>query len=295
MSNIICHLDCLGFKAKLKNSSINQIINILESTWNDCWREFEQNTFIEIRSFSDNICISFPIDWTESDLLFKLQYFFIALGNFQSELLRKRYLFRGAVVEGKIEYSKHFLVSPGFVDAYELEQSIRFPKIAISRELFDKIINIKGIANNPDLFIYFIIMDDLFNPFLDYHMCQLIQFLIPKKIAQRVELSIIGLTDHYFNLIKEHKITLMAGLSEVNSNTVTEQKSIIEKYQWAIEKHNHFIDEISSIVSHLRNHPSPMRPLWDDELTKLEKTFTNSRNLEILPINFQAFGFGGNS
>lgn len=150
--SIITFVDILGFKKLVKEKSPKDIIRILsipKEYFNSQPKDKYEN--IQISTFSDSIIISFK--YTEEHAVYNL---FLDLMNILIAFIQENIICRGAIVKGEIFHEQNFLFGQGFIDAYELEKKMKYPRIGFSKEILDigcRYPDPKGTNRKEEVFI----------------------------------------------------------------------------------------------------------------------------------------------
>ncbi|MCX5639112.1 MAG: hypothetical protein NTX52_15665 [Planctomycetota bacterium] len=211
-NKIVAFLDILGFRQKVFQDTPIAIKTIKQID-EDISHVIEMvkqygPTSISIKLFSDCFCIS--CDSSELDLLIT------ELSFLQLFLSAHNIFVRGAISQGRHFENEHIIFSEGLVNAYELQNADRFPRIKI-----DEIIP-EGMKEKTDSFFvdrladYLIVAPDGVC-FLDYLQA----------------LTWEGVDAIKDDLFKDHKKAITDEVERNRGNY-----NVIEKYKWLAEYHN---------------------------------------------------------
>lgn len=158
---VLAYIDILGFKnavGKTMENNGKEIENICEIQRIDNLIE-EEHLHLNIREyllgepkiegrvtsqFSDTIVISYL---KESDIYHILLDVYILC----AMALEKGFLFRGAIVCGKVIHTENKIFGPVFLDAYEIERTKAiFPRIILDEKIIEIMNNNYSLNANPD-------------------------------------------------------------------------------------------------------------------------------------------------
>ncbi len=135
-------LDILGFQELVNSKSDNSIkkielyFSLIEET-KDYLQSISEKRDIGVMAISDSIVLSCEIPPSREDKLDKLRHFLIAINLIQAKLCKHDVWLRGGISYGDVSFSTtdSFIVGPGYVKAYTLEKSAKFPRVVIDVEL----------------------------------------------------------------------------------------------------------------------------------------------------------------
>ncbi len=228
--SICCFIDILGYKDIICNSKEEEhkenIIK-LKKIFDD-FKELnngyeEEHRGIKVRTFSDNIYIEIKL--RERNPFSKgianearIGQILDTLNYFQSEMFLMYGLFiRGAVVYGEVYSDDNIIYGKGIIDAVESEKKAKFPRIIVSEEL-KHIIDENRASYGKEYWgdKILIKLDNYPEYFLNYLECR--------------EFS-------YEEVILEHK-----ELIELNLEKYKDNENVLEKYRWAKDYHNYYIE-----------------------------------------------------
>jgi|GEM_PF-5519050 len=147
---IVAFIDLLGFSESIMEYERNPNTDSLFRSSNGLRKAIEESKkfarllyrnnpeyalIIDVKTFSDNICISFPYYGTTDDFSRAVSLITLMSSYVQITLLAHGFLCRGAISLGR-HYSNEFTIhSSGIVKAYKLEQSVIYPAIVIDPEI----------------------------------------------------------------------------------------------------------------------------------------------------------------
>lgn len=139
---IVAFIDILGFKNIIRESAndaeilgnVNKALDIINSykRLNDKF-EIPSVTGEQITTFSDNVVITYPLEYRDA-----LFFLIIDLIHIQLELAGLGILVRGGVSIGKCVHQNDRIFGPAMNAAYELESKVAvYPRIIIPREVYE--------------------------------------------------------------------------------------------------------------------------------------------------------------
>ena len=97
-----------------------------------------------VSQFSDSLVISYLKESDIHHILLDI-YFLCVMA------LEKGFLYRGAIVCGKVIHTENKIFGPAFIDAYKIEKNIAvFPRILLDDKVIDIIKNNYSLYSNPD-------------------------------------------------------------------------------------------------------------------------------------------------
>jgi hypothetical protein len=204
-NKIVAFLDILGFRQKVFQDTPIAIKTIKQID-EDISHVIEMvkqygPTSISIKLFSDCFCIS--CDSSELDLLIT------ELSFLQLFLSAHNIFVRGAISQGRHFENEHIIFSEGLVNAYELQNADRFPRIKIDKALVERM-------KEDTLSEYLIVAPDgvCFSDYLQ-------------------ALTWEGMDAIKDDLFKDHKKAITDEVERNRGNY-----NVIEKYKWLAEYHN---------------------------------------------------------
>lgn len=135
-------LDILGYRAFLQKHGDNApptIYSMLKNTY-----DFHSSTYesVRLKLLSDSILL-----WTEGDLPVHFWNLLNVVELIRNEFFKKGLLLRGGITLGKNFIAQDIIVSPALVEAYELEQSAKYPRILVAEAAKNK--GLQSIFNTP--------------------------------------------------------------------------------------------------------------------------------------------------
>jgi len=196
---IVAFVDILGFRTMINERCAGNISNIL-SIPKKHFKNLPLDKYknIEISTFSDSIIISFI--YTEEHAVYNL---LVDLENILIKFIYMDVICRGAIVKGKIIHNQKYLFGPAFVEAYELEKKMKYPKIGFFKEIYDigcMYHHQKNTIEKEENFIKTLcIKDDDDNYFIDYFstpiasVCNVITVNRKKYLLKLIEITNNGL------------------------------------------------------------------------------------------------------
>lgn len=246
---IVAFIDILGFQT-LINDFENGNTNILSDLYNaienainalkpiegfdsDEMKKWKEE--LDIRTFSDCICISITTDSkkTNQSFLKSCRLFFQYLGLLHKYMLELGdcYLIRGGVSIGNFYSTNNFLFSQALVDAYILEsKKASVPRILIHQKLIDKIkaeLNTDGAFSISSYPLITRFEDNL--PFINFFNIDLVD-------AEQADKILSGTSFEKDDVEKKHNdiiLYISRCKSKLEDNPGFSQDAI-NKYQWFI-------------------------------------------------------------
>jgi hypothetical protein len=227
----IAYLDILGYEENVimedKNNS-----NTFFNTIKECVKyseyfvknsgEIHKNAEIQMKIFTDNFFYC-----TKKDYLTLLNI----ISFLQSTFIQKNIFIRGALYHGKLYIDDNFIYGKGVIDAYKIESKIAiFPRIIIDDTFFKGALEIEKIKYPNDVTLekiqtglnshYCIDFDN--NKYIDY--IGNIKFTLDAIAPETIGINFNTLLSIHANYICE--------------NLKTENKRVLQKYQWCKKYHN---------------------------------------------------------
>ncbi len=197
----VAFLDILGFKDKIKNSSLEESIELINIINNET--RFSLNSVqrinkglgvdISVRAFSDCFSISTSFD---------IEQLIWSLIQIQRNLVFKSVFVRGGLSSGRHFENERMIFSKGLVYAYELAESDKYPRILVDNAM------VTTISGD-----YLMQLSDR-KYFINYLYDDWGGRILPDKIMPL------------------HKRVLMEEINNSNDH------HILEKYRWLAEYHN---------------------------------------------------------
>ena len=140
-NHIIAYLDILGVKDMICNDTNFDFLNHLNMFMEDAIEEsgggiFPKEEEIYIKIFSDNILLAIELKEDDKQREHKIVILFNTVANIYNEILRYRYLMRGAIVEGEFFHNDIIVYGKGLVEAVQLEENIaKYPRIMVKTKV----------------------------------------------------------------------------------------------------------------------------------------------------------------
>lgn len=148
--HLVCHLDLLGAKSKLRSENALEYINLINETYKTVLEiisnanltvgDFNKTNKCEIKVkiFSDNMLIAMEYGNNENEKYEDtiLSMFFAAVGLFQYHFLLKGELLRGGITFDDLHFDERFAIGKGLVTADYLEKnSAIYPRVIIDNSI----------------------------------------------------------------------------------------------------------------------------------------------------------------
>lgn len=154
---IVAFVDILGFTNLIKeydkghkheiltdlheavHSSVKVLQNSFQST-NNYSRQWDAKKYLEVKLFSDCLCISTPVKHESLTFYYHFRFFYMYLATYQLVLMQKGYFVRGGLTIGSYYSDDKMIFSGGLVEAYELEKDhAKTPRILVADKLLERI------------------------------------------------------------------------------------------------------------------------------------------------------------
>jgi hypothetical protein len=143
---VVAFIDILGFRSHIEKSEKdeNEFAKIFLATHfmksEETRKINNDNNYRKATSFSDNIVISYPLDYN-MDIV-------IDIIELQILLTNHGFLLRGGIACGKLYHDESVVFGKAMIDAYELESNIaKYPRIVLSENYYDLLCNYKSNSN----------------------------------------------------------------------------------------------------------------------------------------------------
>lgn len=147
----IAYMDILGTKDAIMSETPNILLERFDTVFTMVdliiKKElgFEENSDdIKIKIFSDNICVAQEIKKGEDESS-RLVWLAVRCRNFQRNIFTSygRLLIRGGITVGDLYIDDNFVLGPGLIEAYKMENEYaKYPRIIIDRRYTDKVTEI---------------------------------------------------------------------------------------------------------------------------------------------------------
>ena len=140
-NHIIAYLDILGATDLICNDNDFSFLNHLNMFLEDAIEEsgggiFSKKEDIFVKIFSDNIVLAIELKENDDQRDNKIAALFNTVANIYNEILRYRYLMRGAIIEGEFFHNNIIVYGKGHVQAVKLEEKEAiYPRILVQKEL----------------------------------------------------------------------------------------------------------------------------------------------------------------
>lgn len=242
---VVCFVDILGFKQKINNSDSTQIKNILEK-----FEKFVDNSCYktkQVTQFSDSIVFSFKYD--EPSCLFHSMIDLLLLS---INLVENDTLIRGAFKIGELYHDDKYIFGPALVDAYQMEEYVEYPCIAIEKKVIDLCSNFSSNPYGCDVVDGKRVINKK-RATLKEERSYINSMLCFKRIKKK-RLNIIDYV-HYDTLVKVAGIepdeypSYMVNLKRIIENgLLSKDKKVIKKYVWLKNTYNDAIDDYNDKI-----------------------------------------------
>ncbi|RJE72509.1 hypothetical protein [Reichenbachiella sp. MSK19-1] len=153
-NRIVAFVDILGFANLIKEYDQNGDSTIVEdlkeavnsAVWLITPREtdkknpilFHWKECVEIKLFSDCLCMSAPLEYKGYTFLEQFEFFYKYLITYQLILMEKGYFSRGGITTGSYYSDENMIFSGGLVDAYGIESKIaKHPRIVVDQKIVE--------------------------------------------------------------------------------------------------------------------------------------------------------------
>jgi hypothetical protein len=220
--SVVSYLDILGFRELIETRKAGEISRILRILAESVKPEPEfRSDKIKFTKFSDTVIRSMPAaKYYPHNFIFELR----SLLNAQIALLSEGILIRGAVTIGEIVQSWGIVYGPAVVRAYTLErQKDSPPRITVDEEALALIRPaIEEVLLGSELAA--LLREDGSTTYLDYLRACCLKFIVPEQ--------------EYPLFLKIHRDLIRTGLTKYAATP-----SVLKKYEWLKEYHDHTIDE----------------------------------------------------
>lgn len=154
---IVAFVDILGFSNLIKeydkehkqeilvdlHEAVHSSVSVLQHSFppsNNFSREWVVDKYLEVKLFSDCLCISTPVKHESLDFYYHFRFFYMYLATYQLALMEKGYFVRGGVTIGSYYSDPLMIFSGGLIDAYELEKDYAHtPRILVADKLLNRL------------------------------------------------------------------------------------------------------------------------------------------------------------
>ncbi|WP_276353736.1 hypothetical protein [Cohnella caldifontis] len=231
-SCIVGFFDILGFRelTQMAERDFNQALGIIrdiEGLFQNIRSEYSEliESGLDIKMFSDNVCLSFPYDSSDSNLSANLYSLIEILADIQINMVFRGFPIRGGIALGMHYASENIIFSTGLVRAYETESKIAIvPRIVCHPTLTDVLSqHTRKNSNDEDVLLIEYLDRDVDN----FHF---INYLVRQAESYDWE-------DEFFGMLEQHKEVITKNAREHQGNI-----KVLSKYYWLAEYHNRIAD-----------------------------------------------------
>lgn len=152
---IVAFVDILGFSNLIKeydkehkdevlnnlHDAVHSSVQILQHSFpatNDISRQWDVKKYLEVKLFSDCLCISTPVQHESLNFYYHFRFFYMYLATYQVVLMEKGYFVRGGMTIGSYYSDDLMIFSGGLVEAYELEHThANTPRILVAEKVLE--------------------------------------------------------------------------------------------------------------------------------------------------------------
>lgn len=129
----VCFMDLLGSSEHIKRSRDKRFVEEFHAILDICDQIDRSDSPIRIKTFSDNICLLYPIPKEKDEARLAFRAFAASVANLQTLLLmHTEEWVRGGIVAGNAFVDEHFVWGDALVSAVELEKRANIPLIEIA-------------------------------------------------------------------------------------------------------------------------------------------------------------------
>ncbi|TGA72006.1 hypothetical protein VFES401_05865 [Aliivibrio fischeri] len=250
--SFVCHVDMLGYsqlcESAIKSNASNEFLNKIRTALNNAYtrvrersRVFSNQNLFEIKVFTDNIVLGYPIEhFEETQGEGELGHIFDVFSEFQLGLAMEGFLVRGGIAFGQHYMDEEIVFGDALIEAVKQDKNGGAPKVSLAPSVVTILQRQLGFYSDPSWApqSYDLLQDFDGSVFINYLKNAFIAF--PEG----------GI---FFDVFEKHKETLVTGLSEFRG-----VPSVKAKYEWAARYHNSVIDNF------LREHPISTSPDADE-------------------------------
>ena len=142
MPHFVCFMDLLGSKANMLTDRDRGFVESLHAILNICSQINQDDLPMKVKTFSDNICLLYPIPKTLSAAKIAFKAFAASVASLQTLLL----VFTGEWVRGGIAVGdafadEHMVWGDALVRAADLEKKANIPLVEIDLPVVEKYVN----------------------------------------------------------------------------------------------------------------------------------------------------------
>lgn len=252
MQSFVCHVDMLGYSQlcenAIKSNSSNEFLNKIRTALNSSYervrersRSFSERNLFEIKVFTDNIVVGYPLRNFESNQgEGELGHIFDVFSEFQLGLAMEGFLVRGGGAFGQHYMDEDIVFGDALIEAVKQDRNGGAPKVSLAPSAVLVLRHHLGFYSDPNWApqSYDLLQDIDGSVFINYLQGAFVAF--PDG----------GI---FFEVFEKHKATIVAGLSEYRGIP-----SVRAKYEWAARYHNSVIDNF------LKDNPVPTSPDADE-------------------------------
>jgi len=241
LKSVTAFIDILGYTEYVKRcfkdgngqQELNRLRDALDSAYSELKqvasaRDFDGGLDFNIRTFTDNLVIGYPVSEPKYDeqefIRDAINAVIIYVAYLQAELVRAGYLIRGAITVGELYIDEDIVFGSALIETVEAEKMAVFPRVIIcpeAKKYFRPNWNEKGVN---DLLVD---SDDMI--FIDY-LKATVMIAYPDDRA-------------FTEFLDGNKDCIETNLKRFYNNPY-----IRSKYEWAAVYHNSFCDKYPNAI-----------------------------------------------
>jgi len=244
--HFIAYFDILGYKQHMEKGRAVEIANKISYTIEKMRNEFELYRLGRINSppeneaklkvFSDNFIVFSEHDWLAV---------FQSAARVQMTLALNNVFVRGSLCYGELFFDDEFLCGEGIVLAHEIEsQNAIYPRIIVDQKFVEEAkkriaIHVHGLeGESPDAPVGLVekmLHKELEDISTDFDGCMFVDYLKAEVLSYEVQKNVHNL-QAIADMLSLHK-------ENIECNMNSDNRKILQKYQWCKNYHNHFCQE----------------------------------------------------
>lgn len=247
---VVGFFDILGFRELTKIAEVDfnealRVIQNIESLFRGIKSEYEDlfKSGLDIKMFSDNVCLSFPFDENDPELSSNLFTLIEILADIQIKMVFQGFPIRGGIAVGMHYASDSTIFSTGLVRAYESESKYAIVPRIVCHPSLAKVLNRQKRVNQEGDSVVLI---DYLN--VDSDGTYYINYL--ERFAERIDWE-----HEFLDILREHKEVI-----ERNAREHQQNPKVLSKYYWLAEYHNMIADPKFTDEMYLINVPMAFPP-----------------------------------
>lgn len=186
----------------------------------------------EIKIFTDNVVLGYPVFSIENDIEFS--NIVSAVAGYQLSMALEGFFVRGGLAVGNLFMDEVTVYGPALLDAYQLESvSARDPRIVLSKTVYESVQNYANLYPEPEKSSHNrnVLIDPDGQAYINY---------LEGLILEEDNKEVVDWTS-----ANTHKLNIESGLKKYYSDA-----NVWAKYYWLANYHNYFCERYSNYTGY---------------------------------------------